>query len=59
LWSGRGPLNSWYNEEGGPVALWREWADDLRGEAFDGGHFFPEEMPQRTAEELGRFFAHR
>jgi haloacetate dehalogenase len=56
LWSSRGPLNSWYNEEGGPVALWREWADDLRGEAFDGGHFFPEEMPQRTAEELGRFF---
>ena len=25
--------------------------------ALDGGHFFPEEIPQRTAEELGAFFA--
>jgi haloacetate dehalogenase len=57
LWSGRGPLNSWYAEEGGPLALWRAWANDVRGEALDGGHFFPEEIPQRTAEELNAFFA--
>src|SRR5262249_32286950 len=23
LWSGRGPLGSWYAEVGGPLALWR------------------------------------
>jgi haloacetate dehalogenase len=57
LWSGRGPLNAWYAEDGGPLALWRRWADDVRGRALDGGHFFPEEIPQRTAEELGAFFA--
>jgi haloacetate dehalogenase len=57
LWSGRGPLGSWYADAGGPLALWRAWADDVRGSALDGGHFFPEEMPDRTAQELGNFFA--
>ena len=57
LWSGRGPLNSWYAEAGGPLALWRAWADDVRGGPLDGGHFFPEEIPERTAEELSGFFA--
>jgi haloacetate dehalogenase len=57
LWSGRGPLNSWYAEAGGPLALWRAWADDVRGKALDGGHFFPEEMPEQTAAELDKFFA--
>lgn len=57
LWSGRGALNSWYAEAGGPLGLWRAWADDVRGGPLDAGHFFPEEMPERTAEELHRFFA--
>ena len=57
LWSGRGPLGSWYAEVGGPLALWRAWANDVRGGPLDGGHFFPEEMPERTAEELSAFFA--
>ena len=57
LWSGRGPLSSWYRDEGGPLGLWRQWANDVRGEALDGGHFFPEEIPQRTADELIDFFA--
>jgi haloacetate dehalogenase len=52
LWSGRGPLNSWYAEAGGPLALWRAWASDVHGRPLDGGHFFPEEVPQQTAEEL-------
>ena len=56
LWSGRGPLNSWYGEAGGPLAIWREWASDVRGEPLDGGHFFPEEIPERTAQELNNFF---
>jgi haloacetate dehalogenase len=57
LWSGRGPLNSWYGDDGGPLGLWRQWANDVRGEALDAGHFFPEEIPQRTADELIGFFA--
>lgn len=57
LWDGHGSLNSWYTEEGGPLALWRAWADDLRGMALDGGHFFPEQIPERTAQELSTFFA--
>jgi haloacetate dehalogenase len=57
LWSGRGPLNAWYADLGGPLAMWRAWAIDVHGEPLDAGHFFPEEIPGRTAEELSRFFA--
>ena len=57
LWSGEGPLGSWYAKEGGPLALWRAWADDVQGKALDGGHFFAEECPQQTAKELSAFFA--
>jgi haloacetate dehalogenase len=56
LWSGQGPLQSWYKTVGGPLALWRNWADDVSGAALDGGHFFPEELPEQTADELKQFF---
>jgi haloacetate dehalogenase len=57
LWSGAGALGAWYAEEGGPLALWRGWADDVQGAALDAGHFFPEEAPEETAEALELFFA--
>lgn len=57
LWSADSALDSWYADEGGPLALWRGWADDVRGEAVKGGHFFPEAAPEETAEALRRFFA--
>lgn len=57
LWSGAGPLGSWYVEEGGPLALWRELALETTGHAVDGGHFFPEEHPQETADALAAFLA--
>jgi haloacetate dehalogenase len=57
LYSAPGPLGTWYVEQSGPLALWREWSDDVQGQAFDGGHFFPEEAPEQTAEALSRFFA--
>ncbi|TSE08982.1 alpha/beta hydrolase [Mesorhizobium intechi] len=56
LWSGQGALADWYAGEGGPLALWRGWADDVRGRAMPGGHFFPEEAPQQTAQALADFF---
>jgi haloacetate dehalogenase len=56
LWSGPGPLGTWYTEAGGPLALWRAWGDDVQGRALDAGHFFPEEIPDETADALERFF---
>ncbi len=59
LWSAQGPLGTWYAEDGGPLALWRAWSDDVQGYAVDGGHFFPEEAPEVTAAALRGFFASR
>jgi haloacetate dehalogenase len=58
LWSARGPLGTWYEEEGGPIALWRAWGDNVEGQPIDAGHFFPEEDPKGTAAALTRFFGH-
>jgi haloacetate dehalogenase len=55
LWSGSGPLGSWYDAEGGPLSIWRRWADRVEGEAVAGGHFFPEEHPQATAGRITGF----
>jgi haloacetate dehalogenase len=55
LWSAQGGLNSWYVDEGGPLALWREWADNVRGYAIEAGHFFPEERPEQTSAALRTF----
>lgn len=57
LWSAGGALDTWYVEESGPLALWRAWADDVRGHALEAGHFFPEEIPEQTADTLKRFFS--
>jgi haloacetate dehalogenase len=57
LWSGRGALNAWYADVGGPLSVWRAWADDVQGRSVDAGHFFPEEVPDETADALMRFFA--
>jgi haloacetate dehalogenase len=59
LWSGVGPLSSWYAEAGGPLALWRRWGDDVQGRALEAGHFFPEEIPVETADALEHFFLAR
>ncbi len=56
MWSAKGALGTWYEAEGGPLALWRGWADDVRGEGLAAGHFFPEEAPRETADALRRFF---
>ena len=53
LWGGRGVLPDWYDV----LAIWREWAEDVRGRAIDCGHFLPEEAPDETAAELRAFFA--
>jgi len=56
LWSASGPLSSWYDDDGGPLALWRELATDVTGKPVDGGHFFPEEQPSAVVDALTSFF---
>jgi haloacetate dehalogenase len=57
LWGEGGALDTWYANDGGPLAIWRAWADDVAGEAIEAGHFFPEEVPETTADKLAGFFA--
>lgn len=40
-----------------PVAVWRDWATDVRGQAVDCGHFLPEEAPDEVAAALLTFLA--
>ncbi|GAB2588777.1 alpha/beta fold hydrolase [Kribbella endophytica] len=53
LWDPAGAVGSWYD----PLAIWRGWADDVRGYPVDGGHFLAEEAPDETAERLIEFLA--
>jgi haloacetate dehalogenase len=51
LWGGRGVMERIYDVE----AVWREYANDVRGKPIDAGHFLAEERPEETAQELGEF----
>ena len=57
LWGKGGPLDHWYADAGGPLGIWRDWANDVTGHPIEGGHFFPEHNPRETAVELRAFFA--
>jgi haloacetate dehalogenase len=52
LWAANGALETWYAEEGGPLQIWRQWCDNVGGQAIEGGHFFPEANPRETADRL-------
>jgi haloacetate dehalogenase len=52
LWSARDDMEDLY---GDPLAVWRPWADDLRGFAIDSGHHVAEENPAALATALHRF----
>jgi haloacetate dehalogenase len=54
LWAARDDLEELY---GDPLAIWRDWADDLRGRSIDCGHHIAEEAPGELAAELAAFFA--
>lgn len=56
LWSAGSALDNWYHADGGPLELWRKWADQVTGWPVSGGHFFPEEVPEETAIALTQFF---
>jgi haloacetate dehalogenase len=52
LWADRGELGRWYDV----LAIWRDWASDVRGRAIDSGHYLAEEAPDETYSELHPFF---
>jgi haloacetate dehalogenase len=45
-------VGKWYDV----LAVWRDWADDVRGFAIDAGHFIAEEAPDATYDALHAFF---
>ena len=57
------PLLVLWGEEGSlkttpdPLAVWRRWADDVRGHVVPGGHFVPEEAPDALLAEALPFFS--
>ncbi len=46
LWGAEGAVGRNFDV----LASWREWADDVRGEAVPGGHYVPEEAPHKFLE---------
>jgi haloacetate dehalogenase len=55
LWAARDDLEELY---GDVLAVWRGWADDLRGgRALDCGHHLSEEAPEELAAELRAFLS--
>ena len=52
LWGGKGKLEAWYDV----LAVWRDWADDVRGRPLPCGHYVPEEAPDETYAEFRAFF---
>jgi haloacetate dehalogenase len=51
LWGARGSQPGFDH-----LAIWREWATDVRGRGLDSGHFLAEEAPDDTYAELRAFF---
>jgi haloacetate dehalogenase len=52
LWGDKGIIGKCFD----PLALWRERASDVSGQALDCGHYLAEELPGETARELEAFF---
>ena len=57
LWASGGPLDTFYEQNGGALGIWKKWADNVQGRAVKGGHFFPEENPTDTTELLTKFLS--
>ena len=53
LWARRDDMEDLY---GDPLAIWREWADDVDGQPVDSGHHIAEEAPAELAAHLMKFF---
>jgi len=54
LWGTHGALPRFYSDV---LAVWDEWASDLRGRGVEASHFLAEDAPEEVAGELAGFFA--
>jgi len=54
LWGSRGALPVFYDDV---LAIWRDWAVDVRGDSVDASHFLVEDRPEELAGALGTFLA--
>jgi len=52
LWSKEGLIQKWYDV----LSIWRDWVEDVSGQAIEGSHYFPEESPETTYQALHEFF---
>jgi haloacetate dehalogenase len=52
LWATRDDMADLY---GDPLAIWRDWAADVRGRSLDSGHHMAEEVPAELVAELRAF----
>ncbi len=52
LWAKAGVIERCFDA----LALWRQRADQVEGEALPGSHYFAEEIPEVIAERLAAFF---
>jgi haloacetate dehalogenase len=55
LWAKQGVIETHFD----PLALWRQRATDVSGEALPGGHFLAEELPNQVSQHLIDFFLHQ
>ncbi len=53
LWGAKARLEGWYDT----LAVWREWAEQVSGQALACGHYLAEEQPEATAAQLLAFFS--
>ena len=51
LWGKQAKLESWYDT----VDIWKDWAQSVKGEAVDCGHYLAEEEPEKTLKLLMDF----
>jgi haloacetate dehalogenase len=49
LWGQLSAVSKLYDD---PLAIWKQWADDVRGGPVPVGHFIPEEAPEETTRQL-------
>ncbi len=54
LWASRDDMVMLY---GNPLAVWNEWAADVRGKEIESGHHIAEDAPEELAKELLEFLA--
>jgi len=54
LWAAQDDMEDLY---GDPLAIWRDWAEDIDGHSIDCGHHIAEEAPAELASDLAKFFA--